>query len=251
MLFHLTRRIPGLLARVVDADGEFLLIEAAEHLPRWANPERCEDRVFIYDGELYLVGAEDQKDAFPMERVMQELKATETRSKWVVSKNIKSCIDVRTRDFPDKIEENHHRANLFVPVGVAAVLKENPQLVSAAVLAFCNRDPIDLKACRAMRFFPPESCVYTSAVFTRCLYAMLVHSNYLPDRRTGWSLPLASDPNHKAHMLGLKLACGLEILASQAKSSQSLEADKGWKSYFESLKGKGYFQENIEGSQVC
>lgn len=102
-----------------------------------------------------------------------------------------------------------------------------------------------------MRFFPPENCVYTSAVFTRCLYAMLMHSNYLPDRRTGWSIPLASDPNYKAHMLGLKLACGFEILASQAKShSQSLETDKGWQSYFESLKAKGYFQDNITGSQV-
>lgn len=249
LLFHLTRRIHGLLARVVDSDGEFLLIEAAEHLPRWANPERCEGRVFICDGALYLVGTEDQKDAYPVEGVIRELEP-ETRSKWAVTKEIKSCLDERIKDFPDKIEESHHRANLFVPVGVAAALKENPQLVSAAVLAFCNRDPIDLKACRAMRFFPPENCVYTSAVFTRCLYAMLMHSNYLPDRRTGWSIPLASDPNYKAHMLGLKLACGFEILASQAKShSQSLETDKGWQSYFESLKAKGYFQDNISGSQ--
>ncbi|XP_062552582.1 protein ecdysoneless [Armigeres subalbatus] len=248
LLFHLTRRIPGLLARVVDSDGEFMLIEAAEHLPRWANPERCEGRVFIYDGGLFLIGTEDQKEAFAMDRVVQELKS-ETRSKWAVAEEIQSCIDDRIKDFPDKIEEHHHRATLYVPVGVAAALKENPQLISAAVLAFCNRDPIDLKACRAMRFFPPENCVYTSAVFTKCLYAMLMHSNYLPDRRTGWSIPLANDSNHKAHMLGLKLACGFEILASQAKSSQALDMDKGWQSYFELLKAKGYFQDNIDGSQ--
>lgn len=249
LLVHLTRRIPGLAVRVVDSDGEFLLIEAAEHLPAWAsNPDRCEGRVFIYDGDVHLFGSEDPSESFPMERAFRELKG-QFRSKYVLPKQAQNCIDERIREFPDHVEDNHHRATLYVPVAVAACLKENPQLISAAVLAFCNRDPIDLKACRAMRYFPPEACVYTSAVFTKCLYAMLLHNNYLPDRRTGWSLPLASDPNYKAHVLGLKLACGFEILASQAKASQSLETDKGWKSYFESLSAKGYFQENIEGSQ--
>lgn len=31
--------------RVIDSDGEFLLIEAADYLPDWANPETCEERV--------------------------------------------------------------------------------------------------------------------------------------------------------------------------------------------------------------
>lgn len=31
--------------RVIDSDGEFLLIEAAECLPNWANPENCDQRV--------------------------------------------------------------------------------------------------------------------------------------------------------------------------------------------------------------
>jgi hypothetical protein len=34
-----------LICRVTDSDGEFLLIEAAEYLPDWANPETCEQRV--------------------------------------------------------------------------------------------------------------------------------------------------------------------------------------------------------------
>uniref|UniRef100_A0A1Q3F5R3 Putative mads box transcription factor n=1 Tax=Culex tarsalis TaxID=7177 RepID=A0A1Q3F5R3_CULTA len=249
LLVHLTRRIPGLAARVIDSDGEFLLIEAADHLPPWAaNPERAEGRAFIFEGELYLFGGGGEDDEFPLDRVFRELQGA-GRTRYVGSKAIQGCIGERISEFPDRIEDSHHRATLYVPVGVAAVLKENPQLVSAAVLAFCNRDSIDLKACRAMRYFPPESCVYVSVVFTKCLYAMLLHNSYLPDRRTGWSLPLATDPNFKAHVLGVKLACGFEILASQAKSSLSLDTDKGWKSYFESLLSKGYFQENIEGSQ--
>lgn len=36
------------ICRVVDSDGEFLLIEAADYLPDWANPETCEQRVSAF-----------------------------------------------------------------------------------------------------------------------------------------------------------------------------------------------------------
>lgn len=45
ILLELTRKVKGLVVRVVDSDGEFLLIEAANHLPKWANPETCEGKV--------------------------------------------------------------------------------------------------------------------------------------------------------------------------------------------------------------
>lgn len=34
-----------MIIRVCDADGEFMMIEAADYLPNWANPETCEQRV--------------------------------------------------------------------------------------------------------------------------------------------------------------------------------------------------------------
>ena len=43
------------------------------------------------------------------------------------------------------MQENSHYANLYVPVTVAALLKERPALVSAAVQAFYYRDPVELK----------------------------------------------------------------------------------------------------------
>jgi hypothetical protein len=169
--------------------------------------------------------------------------------KFKVPSTVEQCIEERFQGYPEKISENLHRTTLYVPVGVAAILKEKPALISAAVLAFCNRDPIDVKVCKAMRYFAPENCVYISAVFTKCLYAMLVHTDYMPDRRTGWNLPTIDNPRYKSHLLGIKLACGFEILASQAKASQSLDTDKGWRSYLKSLTDKGYFKDNIEGSQ--
>lgn len=56
LLFHLTREVGGLIARACDSDGEFLLIEAADHLPQWANPETCEQRVSLIVIFRFLMG---------------------------------------------------------------------------------------------------------------------------------------------------------------------------------------------------
>lgn len=167
-----------------------------------------------------------------------------------VSKNVEKTVMERIQGFPGSIEENFHRQTVYVPIAVAALLHHNRQLIAPAVQAFCNRDPIDMKACRAMRYFPPENRVYTSVVFTKCLYAMMMHSNYLPDRRTGWQIPSSNSPHFKAHLLGVKIACGFEILASQAKTSNGdIEQDREWMKYLESLNGRNYFQGLIEGSK--
>lgn len=42
LLFEISRQIPDLIIRCIDGDGEFMLIEAAECLPNWANPDTCE-----------------------------------------------------------------------------------------------------------------------------------------------------------------------------------------------------------------
>lgn len=52
LIVYLLRRLSStfkdLWIRVVDTDGEFLLIEAANALPRWLNPEVADYRVRNY-----------------------------------------------------------------------------------------------------------------------------------------------------------------------------------------------------------
>ncbi|KAF2365814.1 Ecd family [Trinorchestia longiramus] len=45
LLRELSSIFPQLVIRVCDSDGEFLLVEAADHLPAWADPETAEQRV--------------------------------------------------------------------------------------------------------------------------------------------------------------------------------------------------------------
>ena len=46
---------------VQDNDGQFLLIEAAHHLPKWLQPETSINRVFIYKKQLHTIPPEDTK----------------------------------------------------------------------------------------------------------------------------------------------------------------------------------------------
>jgi len=55
LIFRLTSLL-DVVATVRDADGEILLIEAAENLPAWAQePELSDGRVFVYKGEVHLI----------------------------------------------------------------------------------------------------------------------------------------------------------------------------------------------------
>lgn len=79
---------------------------------------------------------------------------------------------------------------------------------------------------------------------------MLLHSNFKPDTRTGWNLPAVNSPSYKSHILGIKIACGFEILASQVKTSTpDLESDRAWQHYLVQLTRQNYFKDNLQGSQ--
>lgn len=58
-----------------------------------------------------------------------------------------------------------------------------------------------------MKYFPPENRIMTQVKFTKCLYAMLVSSKYVPDWKTGWNLPSPKEETYKSHLLGIKLVC--------------------------------------------
>nr|CAD7260029.1 unnamed protein product [Timema shepardi] len=248
LLLQLTKEIDDIVIRVVDTDGEFLLIEAAEYLPKWANPETCEQRVYLYRGGLHLVPLTEgnsQEHVLEVKEGVAQVRRDPTGT--MVHPNIQEAVFRKIAGYPGKVTEHLHRATAYVPVGVATLLKNRPNLVALAVRAFCNRDPIDMKVFRAMRYFPPENRVKVSVMLTKCLYAMVTHQQFQPDRRTGWNLPLVHSPDYKSHLLGVKLACGFEILVAQARNSSGdisddILNDRGWLLYLTSLEKNGYFR---------
>ncbi|XP_015742997.1 protein ecdysoneless homolog [Python bivittatus] len=259
LIKEITKEFPELLARVDDNDGEFLLIEAADYLPKWLNPENSIHRVFFHSGELCIIPlpkTPEEKELLPAinPTIPQVLKLFSTHSgHFVASKSIKAAVSKRINGYPEKIQTFLHRAHCYLPAGIAIVLKQRPALVSAAVQAFYLRDPIDLKACRVFQTFPPETRVMTSVTFTRCLYAQLIQQTFVPDRRSGYSLPPRSHPQYKAYELGMKLAHGFEILCSKYNSA-SPDSKKQvlnvplWDRFLSALKKNNYFKGELEGS---
>ncbi|KAM3606202.1 uncharacterized protein V6R79_012431 [Siganus canaliculatus] len=259
LLKQITEAFPELAASIEDNDGEFLLIEAADYLPKWLNPDSCENRVFFYKGKLHILPCPTKsnpvgvsKDVVPS--VSQALALLSTHPEACeASPKICSAIKKRLEGYPEKIKSGLHQAHCFIPAGIAAVLAQRPDLVAPAVSAFYLRDPVDLQACRSFKTFPPDTRVLASVTFTRCLYAQLQQQQFTPDRRSGFILPPRSDPVYKAHELGMKLAHGFEILCSKCTLPSSecdapISCNPQWKGFLDSLKRNGYFREELEGS---
>ncbi|XP_073683376.1 protein ecdysoneless homolog [Garra rufa] len=259
LLKHITRTFSDVAAIVYDNDGQFLLIEAAEHLPKWLDPDSSENRVFLYQGELHILPNRTRsgevgwpRDSVPAVGQALEMLHSHTES-CLAKQPIRSALAKRLDGYPDKIQQNFHHAHCYVPPGVAVVLSRRPDLIAPAVSAFYLRDPVDLQACRTFRTFPPDTRVMTSVKFTRCLYAQLQQQSFVPDRRSGFTLPARSHPQYRAHELGMKLAHGFEILCSKSGQSSSekeasVSSNPLWRGFLDSLKKNGYFKSELEGS---
>uniref|UniRef100_A0A2K6U7F6 Ecdysoneless cell cycle regulator n=1 Tax=Saimiri boliviensis boliviensis TaxID=39432 RepID=A0A2K6U7F6_SAIBB len=214
---QITKEFPELVARIEDNDGEFLLIEAADFLPKWLDPDNSTNRVFFHHGELCIIpaprksGEESWLPNTPP-TIPQALNIISAHpEKILASESIRAAVNRRIRGYPEKIQASLHRAHCFLPAGIVAVLKQRPRLVAAAVQAFYLRDPIDLRACRVFKTFLPETRIMTSA-----------------------------------H--------GFEILCSKYSPHFSdckksfVTASPLWASFLESLKKNDYFKGLIEGS---
>ncbi|KFQ87166.1 Protein SGT1, partial [Phoenicopterus ruber ruber] len=246
-------------ARIDDNDGEFLLIEAADFLPKWLNPENSDNRVFFYKGELHIIPLSETHEqegdlSAASPTIAQALTLLSTRSEeFLAAEPIRTAVYKRISGYPEKIQASLHRAHCYLPAGIVAVLRQRPSLVAAAVQAFYLRDPVDLRACRSFQTFPPDERVMTVVTFTKCLYAQLVQQKFVPDRRSGYTLPPPSHPQYKAYELGMKLAHGFEILCSKC-SKKSPDSKKNvlssplWERFLGSLKEKNYFKGEMEGS---
>ncbi|KAM6306375.1 protein ecdysoneless homolog [Aegotheles albertisi] len=256
---EITREFPGLAARIDDNDGEFLLIEAADFLPEWLTPENSDNRVFFYKGELHIIPPleTDEQECdlsaagLPLSQALTLL--SRRSEEFLAAEPIRTAVDKRISGYPEKIQASFHRAHCYLPAGIVAVLRQRPSLVAAAVQAFYLRDPVDLRACCSFQTFPPDERVMTVVTFTKCLYAQLVQQKFVPDRRSGYTLPLPSHPQYKAYELGMKLAHGFEILCSKRSkvspdSKRNVLSGPLWERFLSSLKEKEYFKGEMEGS---
>lgn len=137
LIFRLTKAFDGLIARVVDSDGEFLLIEAANVLPLWANPETCQDRVFIHNGDIHVI--RERGTSFP--NLLNNINSKPHITK--MSEKVQLVLQKRIGVYPDEIEKRKHKARAFLPEKAASILRLEPRLIAPVIRTICHSDPLE------------------------------------------------------------------------------------------------------------
>ena len=222
LLRELSRQFPSAWVRVYDTDGEFLLIEAANALPKWLNPEIADNRVWIHDHKMHIIPLDQAEPARPLS-LTQALGHLQSPAPSLVHI---PAVDAEAfhpmEDYPSAISKNKHCAAIPLPRKLAAILHANPSFISSAVEAFYLRDPVTVKLIQPKHnskrlYFPPDDWTTSSVQFTKTLYAQLRCQHWEPPEP--WARALASlsetAPSARAKeklSIGVKVTAGFEML---------------------------------------
>jgi hypothetical protein len=222
-LRELSKEFKDAWIRIYDSDGEFLLIEAANALPKWLNPEVAENRVWINSHRLLITPMSKQENPGPLKQSEALAIIRDTPARPQHYPKMEKEAFHRLNGYPAAISENQHHATLPLPRKVAHILHLNPAYIAPLTDAFYLRDPISLRLLQPEKaetkpLFPPEDFVDVSVRFTKVLYAQMLGQNWGPPGPFGEALEkLLKDkhPQEKAE-IGIKVAAGLEMFTSHS-----------------------------------
>ncbi|KAL4897796.1 SGT1 protein-domain-containing protein [Aspergillus ambiguus] len=230
LLRELTKKHKDIWVKVVDSDGQFLLVEAAGTLPAWLEPEIADNRVWIHQGKLVIIKPKNDKKSNVTEKIsLAEARRiiVEEPGRLMRSTMIQEEAFYRLRNYPKQISENLHSAVITVPRKIAFLLHQKPAYISPAVEAFYLRDPIALRPLRSKDsdsfIFKPEDFVTVSVRFTRVGYAQLKSQDFPAPKSWIDKLPSKDDKEAfgRAEM-GMKLSCGFEMLLTDPQNQDKV-----------------------------
>lgn len=225
--------------RVSDSDGEFLLVEAANVLPRWLSPENDANRAWIHAGQLRIIPLAPNGSTQPQTITLPQAVSTiQSGAQTLVhSPFVEAEAFYRLEKYPAQIQDSIHYAMASIPRRLAYLIHQAPKSIAPAVEAFYLRDPIAMKPLMSTSgtslVFPPRDIVDVSVKFTRVLYAQL-RSQVFP-APPSWDDVFSSSEKRAASSggdeaarnmhamleLGMKVTCGFEMLASTAAKSNN------------------------------
>lgn len=221
LILELSKQFLDAWIRIYDTDGEFLLIEAANTLPKWLNPDIAENRVWISNGHLRIIPPpSDSQTGSRNLSVHQALDfISTTPDKLIISPFIEDEAFHRIRDYPAAISTSFHNALVTIPRNLAYLLHANPSYIAPAIECFYLRDPVSLRPLATKDIstleFSPEDFVTVSVKFTRVGYAQLRSQIFdVPPAWVGVT-PRLKDVRVE---MGMKVACGMEMLLADPQN---------------------------------
>lgn len=221
ILLEISKKNKDLWIQVYDNDGEFLLIEAANALPKWLKPEISRNRVWIHAGEIRIIPAKPQTNlATGSPSLQQAISFIETSQNQLFrSVSIESEAFYRIVKYPKAIPQQFHESLVSLPRKAAYIIHQKAAYISPAIEAFYLRDPVSLKPLLSSLdtsglYFPPKDFVTTSVRFTRVGYAQLKSQEFPPSGSWIKAMEKISSKDVPRTELGMKLTCGFEMLLS-------------------------------------
>ncbi|TQN69121.1 Protein ecdysoneless-like protein [Colletotrichum shisoi] len=229
VLREFSKTHPTAWVRVFDVDGEFLLIEAANVLPRWLSPETDFNRVWINNGRLRIIPQSSESGSKSMLLTLPDaVRIIKTAAdSLVLSDLIEAEAFYRLEKYPGQIQNSLHHSLVTVPRRLAHVLHLSPKAVAPAVESFYLRDSLDLRALWSRTSdlqFPPRDLVTLSVKFTRVLFAQLISQRFDPPIPWAGLIQQAKGTELKRLEIGMKLTCGFEIMMNNIGKIDSRHA---------------------------
>ena len=231
LLRELTKSFPSLWARIFDSDGEFLLVEAANVLPKWLSPEIDTNRVWVHQGSLWIIplaAGSGEKRPLSIPEAVGFLKTSP--GALVSSAFIEAEAFYRLEKYPGQIADSLHNSLVMIPRKLACILHERPATIAHAVEAFYLRDPVSMKPLvsspGAVHFLPTD-LVTVSVKFTKVLFAQVKSQRFNPPPSWNSIIETAekqaetskTDDSRRALArleVGMKITSGFEMLATNA-----------------------------------
>ncbi|CAI2735272.1 unnamed protein product [Schistosoma spindalis] len=283
MLAEISKSDPEVIIQVTDEDGEFLLIECANQLPSWINPENSENRVWFYQGELCIL-CKKRKLKITLNNALEAFRNFD-KTAFLISNDIQASIQAKIKKYPD-FAKTMHLAHITVPYPVAAVFTvfgskdiinscidvladkiSEHSAVQSWLKLFNNNLTIFANRCKnksaVLKSSWPRlaelsnSYVTIPMRFNRLRYALL---RSLPTP-SGFEQPPNDDlaSSRLGAELGLKLCIGLDLLLNLVGKHEqdpnfspyfmaSAESKEEWNKFIERLTSSKYFQGVSEGS---
>jgi hypothetical protein len=218
ILVQASKRHPELWIRLYDNDGEFLLIEAANALPRWLKPEIAENRVWIHAGEIRIIPIVAQTPLAIRSPTLKEAILYIEKSSNILfhSPTLEKEALYRIKKYPSAVSDHFHESLVILPRKVAYVLHCNPAYISPAIEAFYLRDPVSLKPLLRPNssdlIFPPSDMVTVSIRFTKVGFAQLKSQEFPVTPLWSSYIDSTTSQQRPRALVGMKLTCGFEML---------------------------------------
>ncbi len=217
-------------ASLQGASLDPILILVGDYVPSWASDETFKHRFWLLGGKLHFIPiprTPQELGKLPSPRtnedgnvlgleLMEALECISHHSNLTLaSKDMQLALKKALKSSP-----NIHKTRLHVSPLVAQVLDNDPGLISHAIKAFAERDPITIRKASKMETFGTDLVPRLTSISRRRFVELVSDKGFNPPKIMIAKQP--PSPETEAWNRGMKVTTGFEMLLHDSNVSERL-----------------------------